>query len=313
VVHLVLENDDNTASLLQQGFDAQWNDDIHHVVHHLLTGETRGYYSAYERRPTEKLARALAQGFIYQGEPSPAHGGRPRGEPSSMLPPTSFVFFLQNHDQIGNRAHGERLTTLAPQQQALWAAIALQLLSPSIPLLFMGEEHGARTPFLYFTSFADPELAAAVRAGRRAEFAGFHHEEEMPDPNAEETWERSRLLQPANEEARRWRQRYRQLLTLRREHIVPWLPGATCEAAEVLAKGCVVACWVLGNGCRLTIYCNLSDRKIDVAPGLQDPEATAFYESTQGAAAALLVGIMPEYCTIAGVSPARVPDEEDEE
>src|SRR5690606_2897070 len=131
-VHLVLENDDNTASLLRHGYDAQWNDDIHHVMHHLLTGETRGYYGAYAERPTEELASGLAQGFIYQGEPSPAHDGRPRGEPSSMLAPTSFVFFLQNHDQVGNRAYGERLLQLCRDKpEAVKAAVALQLLCPA--------------------------------------------------------------------------------------------------------------------------------------------------------------------------------------
>ena len=140
-------------------------------MHHLLTGETAGYYADYTDAPAEKLARALAEGFIYQGEASAYRNGAPRGTPNGELPPTAFVAFLQNHDQVGNRAFGERLTTLA-DPRALRAAAALVLLAPQIPLIFMGEEAGARDPFLYFTDH-HAELANAVREGRRAEFAKF--------------------------------------------------------------------------------------------------------------------------------------------
>ena len=308
MAHLVLENEDNTASLLRHGFDAQWNDDAHHVLHHLLTGETRGYYAAYEQRPTEKLARALAQGFIYQGEPSPAHGGRPRGELSYMLPPTAFVFFLQNHDQVGNRAQGERLARLCRDRpDALMAAVALQLLCPAIPLLFMGEEQGAQTPFLYFTSFEDPDFAARVKQGRRAEFEDFHRETglEIPDPNAEESWLRSHLPPDDSVGAQRWRSFYKELLALRREHIVPWLKGTACESVEVLGRGCIVACWELGNACRLTLYCNLSDEAVAVGPGLRHADETPFYESTQGGIMALRAGLLPAHCTLASLLPVR--------
>lgn len=308
-VHLVLENDDNTASLLRQGYDAQWNDDIHHVVHHLLTGETTGYYAAYAQRPTEKLARALAQGFIYQGEASPAHGGRPRGEPSAMLPPTSFIFFLQNHDQVGNRGRGERLTALCSQRSTLLAAIALQILSPFIPLLFMGEEQGVDTPFQYFTSFRDPEMAARVREGRHAEFAAFHGDDlRLPDPNALSTWEDSTLPSEESADAVQWRAFYRQLLGLRREYIVAGLPGAACESVEVLGEACLAACWRLGNGRRLTIYCNLSETKVHVPSGLRHPDETVFFESAQGAAAALINHWIPAACTIASVLDTAAAD-----
>ncbi|HEY9279954.1 MAG TPA: malto-oligosyltrehalose trehalohydrolase, partial [Eoetvoesiella sp.] len=138
-VHLVLENDNNAAHLLENGFEAQWNDDIHHVLHHLLTGETQGYYMDYAVQPAQKLARALAEGFVYQGQPMNWRNGAARGESSGHLPSTAFVFFLQNHDQTGNRAFGERLISLVGSNvSALRAAIALQLLSPQIPLIFMG-------------------------------------------------------------------------------------------------------------------------------------------------------------------------------
>ena len=304
-IHLVLENDDNTASLLRHGYDAQWNDDAHHVVHHLLTGETRGYYAAYAKKPTEKLARALAQGFIYQGEPSPAHGGKPRGEPSYMLHPASFVFFLQNHDQVGNRAHGERLTRLCRDTpDALVAAVTLQLLCPAIPLIFMGEERGAETPFLYFTSFDDPDFAAKVREGRRAEFEDFHRETglEIPDPNSEDSWLRSHLGPEDSAVAQRWRALYTQLLKLRREHIIPGLPNATCLSVDVLAEACLVARWELDHGKLLSIYCNLSGQDVDIVGGLTADE-TIFHESKAGGSQALHAGILEKWCTIASLAP----------
>ena len=128
-VHLVLEHDGNVAEHLRRDFDAQWNDDGHHVLHTMLTGEKEGYYVDYADKPAERLARALAEGFVYQGEPSAHRRGEPRGTPSEDLPPTAFVLFLQNHDQIGNRAFGDRLTA-GTDPQALEATIALQLLSP---------------------------------------------------------------------------------------------------------------------------------------------------------------------------------------
>ena len=153
-IHLVLENEDNIASHLRprhasKQFDAQWNDDIHHALHVLLTGETGGYYQDFAEQPAALLARGLSEGFIYQGDKSANRHGKSRGEPSGDLPPTAFVAFLQNHDQIGNRAFGERLTLLA-EPQALRAAIALLLLMPQVPMLFMGEEIGSRAPFLLF-------------------------------------------------------------------------------------------------------------------------------------------------------------------
>lgn len=156
-VHLVVQNDDNSATLMHQGFNAQRNDDAHHVLHHLLTGETQGYYAPYAQHATEKWARFLADGFVYQGQPCVWNEGKPRGEPSGDLPPTSFIFFLQNHDQVGNCAFGERLSSLCgPSSAALHAAVALQILMPHIPLLFMGEEVGDTTPFQYLTSYDDP-------------------------------------------------------------------------------------------------------------------------------------------------------------
>ena len=262
-VHLVLENEHNTARHLRGPFDAQWNDDFHNVMHVLLTGETGAYYQDFADRPAERLARCLSEGFIYQGEPSPNHDGEPRGEPSGDLAPTAFVSFVQNHDQVGNRAMGERLIQLA-DPQALRAATALMLLCPQIPLLFMGEETGSRSPFLFFTDFHD-ELADAVREGRRKEFAKFpefsdpERRERIPDPNAPETFERSRPR--PGEDAGDWRRFYAELLALRRERIVPHLDGARALGAEVLGGKAVLARWRLG-GEDLTLALNLGEADV---------------------------------------------------
>ena len=141
-VHLVLENDANQAHLLGSCARAQWNDDLHHVLHVLATGEADGYYADYAQAPLERLGRALAEGFVYQGEPSPFRDGAPRGEPSAALPPTAFVSFDQTHDQVGNRAFGERLDALAGPA-AVEAALGCVLLAPQVPMLFMGEEFAA--------------------------------------------------------------------------------------------------------------------------------------------------------------------------
>ncbi|WP_025809094.1 malto-oligosyltrehalose trehalohydrolase [Pseudomonas chlororaphis] len=287
-VWLTLENEHNQASLLEQHFDAQWNDDGHNALHVLLTGETDAYYADFAERPTEKLARCLSQGFAYQGHVT--RHGTARGEPSSHLPPSAFVLFLQNHDQIGNRAFGERLVRLA-EPQALRAATVLLLLSPMIPLLFMGDELAAPQPFLFFTSHHG-ELADAVREGRRGEFAAFsafadpHKREQIPDPNAPDTFLASRP-QADPDQGEQTRALYRQLLQLRHEHIVPYLPGAEALGAEVLAEGALCARWRLGNGQALRIDLNLSPRNVeqrppDAAQRLFDYPAQAFELLQQG-------------------------------
>ena len=266
-VHLVLENESNDAARLGEGgFDAQWNDDFHNVLHVLLTGESEGYYAAFAEDTTQKLARCLGEGFIYQGEAMPTHDGKARGSPSGHLPPTAFVAFLQNHDQIGNRALGERLTTLVTPER-LAAATGLLLLCPQIPLLFMGDEAGSQTPFYFFTDFHD-DLADIVREGRRKEFAHFEAfssesaREQIPDPNAHETFSASRPI--PHDEAARWRALYRDLLALRHTAIVPRLRGATANGAEVLGEGAVQAAWTLGDGAVLTLAINLGTEAVPV-------------------------------------------------
>ncbi|QBF29101.1 malto-oligosyltrehalose trehalohydrolase [Pseudomonas tructae] len=257
-VWLTLENEHNQAHLLEQGFDAQWNDDGHNALHVLLTGEREAYYADYSESTLDKLARCLSQGFVFQGQPD--RNGRPRGEPSAHLPPTAFVLFLQNHDQIGNRAFGERLNQLCPPQ-ALRAATTLLLLAPMIPLLFMGDEWGCEQPFVFFTDH-HAELADAVREGRRAEFAGFSafadavSRARIADPNAIDTFNASRPLAPQAQQ-QPWQLFYRQLLALRERHIVPQLPGIRALGAQVLGPQALSARWQLRNGGELRIDLNL--------------------------------------------------------
>ena len=266
-VHLVLEHH-NAASHLEHDVDAQWNDDGHNALHVLLTGESSGYYADYARRPAEHLARCLAEGWAFQGEESQYQGG-PRGTPGAHLPPSAHVLFLQNHDQTGNRAFGERLTALVPPA-ALQAAIALLLLSPQIPLVFMGEETASRSPFLYFTDHHG-ELADAVREGRRNEFARFadfadpERRARIPDPNAQQTFEAS-LPQPDPAHAAEREALYRRLIALRQDMLVPRLDGARGLGAQVLGRKAVVARWRLGDGATLTIASNLDSDPVPLPP-----------------------------------------------
>ncbi len=259
-VHLVCEHEDNRAALLRgpaPHFDAQWTDDIHHVLHVLLTGETEGYYSDYADA-TAHFARCLAGGFAFQGEYS-QHGKKIRGESSAGLPTTAFVAFLQNHDQTGNRAMGERLTTLTSPAR-LEAATRLLLTLPFIPLLFMGDEYATEVPFLFFTSHGD-DLAELVRRGRRSEFKHFaafqdaSRRDQIPDPNDPATFERST---PDRADPARYAL-IQSLLAFRRHRIVPGLPGCMSLGADILGPSHVRAAWRMGNGERLTIDVDLGD------------------------------------------------------
>lgn len=294
-VHLVLEHDGNRAEHLVRGFDAQWNDDAHHVLHAMLTGETDGYYADYADRPAERLARALAEGFVYQGEPSTYRKGERRGTPSAHLPPTSFVLFLQNHDQIGNRPFGDRMTERA-DPVALEAAIALQLLSPQIPLIFMGEEEASRTPFLFFTDHHG-ELADAVREGRRREFAGFdgfragETAAAIPDPNDPATFERSR---PRADDPGR-RAFYRKLLGLRATAITPHLGGAHSLGAAAVGPAAIVARWRLANGAVLSLASSLAAGTCRIDPLQGD----LLFESRTGAGDQVWAGTLEGPATVA--------------
>lgn len=273
-VHLILENEHNQASWLAPGlFSAQWNDDVHHVLHVAATGEREGYYADYADH-AERLGRALAQGFAFQGELMP-YRGCARGEPCAHLPPERFVAFIQNHDQVGNRALGERLSALAPTA-ALHAVSAVYLLLPQIPMLFMGEEWQSARPFQFFCDFGG-ELADAVRDGRRQEFsrfAAFQSEsarENIPDPLAEITFQASKLdwvaLQAPPHAAAF--HRYQQLLQVRARHIVPLLPRlAQGGDYRVIDRSAVVVNWVASSGSQLTLLANLSAQSVAGFPDI---------------------------------------------
>jgi maltooligosyltrehalose trehalohydrolase len=266
-IHLVLENGDNRASLLDAvrdpprgKFRAQWNDDYHHAWHVLLTGETQGYYGDYRQSPAGDLARALASGFVYQGEVSEFWGGQPRGEPSGKLAPSAFVNFLQNHDQIGNRALGDRLESLA-DPKAIEAGLAVTLLAPMIPMLFMGEEWGSKAPFPFFCGF-EGELAEAVRKGRRQEYewAYAKYGDEVPDPLDPATF-RSAILDWPSRMTPPGEKRLalvRELLAIRQREIAPRLAGAAFGNANADNNGLLTAHWRMGDGATLHLTVNLS-------------------------------------------------------
>jgi maltooligosyltrehalose trehalohydrolase len=272
-VHLVLENGANEAHFLERGANlaprcatAQWNDDIHHALHVLTTGEKDGYYVDFADAPLAQLGRALAEGFIFQGQVSPFHDHKPRGEPSGHLPSGAFVSFLQTHDQVGNRAFGERLHALASDERLLRAAYACVLLSPHVPMLFMGEEFAASSPFLYFCDF-HAARADAVRNGRRDEFKGFAAFRDeaararIPDPNAQETFERSKLRwdERGRSPHRDWLALVTRLLALRREHLVPHLAGQRAGGRFRVEGDLVRVEWALAAGARWRMLANFGD------------------------------------------------------
>jgi maltooligosyltrehalose trehalohydrolase len=220
-IHLIAESDLNDSRLLRDAehggysLDAQWSDDFHHSVHTLLTGESLGYYSDFQG--VLPLVSTLRDGWYYSGQHSNyrkrRHGNSPRG-----IPAAKFVVCNQNHDQVGNRAAGERLSSLV-NFEALKLAAGITLLSPFVPMLFMGEEYGETAPFQYFTSHGDPELVEAVRRGRREEFAAFGWEGRVPDPQDEQTFSRSHLNHSLKEKEPHhtlWRF-YQRLIQIREE------------------------------------------------------------------------------------------------
>ncbi|MCF3936581.1 malto-oligosyltrehalose trehalohydrolase [Acuticoccus sp. M5D2P5] len=279
-VHLCTEDERNIVSLhpYENGapalFTAEWNDDYHNVVHPIATGDNEGYYMDFVTDHWRKLGRSLAEGFIFQGETSKIHGNTPRGELTSNQPLTAFVIFNQNHDQVGNRAFGERLIDLS-EHDVVVALTAVLLLTPQIPLLWMGEEWGETHPFCFFTDF-DGELAAAVRKGRRNEFSKFDAfidpdtREDIPDPNALSTFESSRIdwNKPATEAGAAWLDLYKTLIKARMETIVPRLSGSKPGQGTVLRAedGVIDVAWTLADGARLTMAINLSTEDAGARP-----------------------------------------------
>ncbi len=278
-VHLILENEHNDAHWLERGeehrprcYTAQWNDDVHHVLHVAATRESIGYYADYVG-DAQKLARALSEGFAFQGEMMP-YSNRPRGEPSGHLPPVAFVGFLQNHDQVGNRAMGDRIGALAPPE-VVRAMASVYLLLPQVPMLFMGEEWGTKQPFPFFCDFHG-DLKQAVVKGRREEFARFPEfsdpgmRERIPDPTSEETFRLAKLRWEELEQAQgaaqlRW---YREVLDVRQREILPLLPRLGRGGQAQLHHTVVEVRWALEDGGWLMLRANLAAEaaRVPVAP-----------------------------------------------
>lgn len=272
-VYLVLENDNNSSHYLEhdqakryRSFDAQWNDDIHHALHVLLTGESTGYYQDYIHRPIQSLGRCLTEGFAYQGEPSPYRNGKRRGDYCANLQLRSFISFLQNHDQIGNRALGERISCLC-SAQALRAATAIVLLTPPPPLLFMGQEWACSRPFNFFVDFPEP-LGEQVAEGRLQTFSKFtvftdsEIQQKIPRPNRLETYQAAKLpWQEINLSAHRhWLEFHRELLRIRSHFISHRVSGMTGLQTQYRTweERALTVNWCLSDGSILMLIANLS-------------------------------------------------------
>ncbi len=267
---LIPESDLNDPRLLWSrerggyGLHAQWSDDFHHALHVALTGESSGYYSDFDG--IEDLPTALRGAYVYDGRRS-THRGRRHGRPTDGLGAHRFLGYIQNHDQVGNRARGERIGQLAGPELQMVAA-ALVLTAPFIPMVFQGEEWAASSPFQYFTDHEDAELGDAVREGRRSDFASFGWDpEQVPDPQEPATFQRSRLRWEERErsphaEVESW---YRQLIALRRS--TPSLLGGRGTGLSVMADPETRTVVMLRGD--VAVCCNLSEapRAVDLPDG----------------------------------------------
>lgn len=282
-VHLIVENSENEEQWLRRNsesqpihYTAQWNDDIHHLLHAAATGENTGYYADFDNleERSDKLGRALAEGFAYQGEMKP-HEGMKRSEPSVGLPATSFVVYMQDHDQIGNRVKGDRITELA-NEDAVKALTAVYLLSPQVPMLFMGEEWASERPFPFFSD-VPAEMRRVVREGRKEELKKTPEHEDPAKPNVDEAVDPTsvRTFQSAKldwENIKKpghaaWLDHYRSLIDVRRMELIPRLEGLTGFASEykLLGPKAVLVKWTMGDGSTLRLYANLDgDAQPDV-------------------------------------------------
>ena len=229
-VCVIAESDENDEKIVSPrslggyGLHAVWSDDFHHALHSFFTGERKGYYQDFGR--PEQLVRALNEGFVFQGEPFQFWDGRPRGTSARHIPAPAHVICIQNHDQVGNRALGERLTTLISRDTRMLAA-ALLLLAPETPLLFMGQEYDEPNPFQFFTDYGDPTLQKAVSEGRRNEFKDFDFED-VPDPQSVETFERSKLNWKLGQGENPMLAWYAALLAFRKKYVTD--SERTCKA-----------------------------------------------------------------------------------
>lgn len=279
--HLIVENSQNHERWLKRDnsldpvhYTAQWNDDLHHLLHSAVTGENTGYYKDFDNLASrrDKLGRALSEGFAYQGEFKPQEG-MARGQPSVGLPPTAFVTYMQNHDQIGNRIKGNRICTIA-SEDAVLAMASVYLLAPQIPMLFMGEEWGAEEPFPFFSDLPE-DLREITRKGRIEELKKTPEHDDPDKPGVEEAVDptdiatfRSAKLDWSilrRGDARTRLQFYRTLIDVRHREVVPRLvgTGGFASSYESLGDNAVLVRWRLGDGSTLRLYLNLCGESLD--------------------------------------------------
>jgi maltooligosyltrehalose trehalohydrolase len=321
-VHLTTEDDRNITWHIERDeggaiplVSGEWNDDFHHTAHVLALGEQEGYYEDYEIHSAAQMAKALATGFVYQGEHS-RHREKTIGFSSAHLPPTAFVNFIQNHDQIGNRAFGDRLKFLS-SVRAYTCLESILMLSPQIPLMFQGDEFGDTTPFCYFTDFHG-ELGSAVSQGRKQEFSSFSAFEDpqaaevFPDPNDESTFLVSKLdwdllRMPTH---KRCLQVTRNLLRVRRDVLMPLLadiPGGS-GAAMVDGRKFAVS-WTLADGREYQLFANLTDETWSlegVATTADLASASPVYSNHLHAPEELKEGRLSAYTTLFLLAPRRL-------
>ncbi len=273
-VHLVLENENNHHTRLAADprpghYDAQWNDDFHHVLHVALTGETQRYYHDYGAEPLNLLARCLTHGLLFEPSPRREGGARVECKEASPQPLGAMVNFAHNHDQTGNRPFGERLRTLVPPGAAPLATL-LALLTPATPMLFFGEEFGSAAPFLYFADWQG-ELRAAVREGRKREFGhaargADGREIDLPDPCSAETFDASRPDEKEREsqEGGRWQEMVTAALTVRKKHIAPrqHLLATGHHTAHRVGESGIHVCWRYADGQALVLELNLGSQPV---------------------------------------------------
>lgn len=272
---LIVENMDNIASWLDRNecnrpldYTAQWNDDIHHVLHYLVTGERKHGYEEGDRDAVADLEKGLADGFVHDGEAGDDSDGKSRGEPASRLPPDAFVSYVQNHDQIGNRADAKRLPDRISADKLDFLHF-VTLLAPQVPLLFMGEDAHMRTPFPFFIDLPEHE-AEAVRADRykqmRENFQEDMADEGLPDPNAISTFQSARIdwEDYASLERQAALDRFRMLAKWRRDHLWPLAATPCLDARSGRQGSALVVSWIFEAGV-LTMALNPSDRPANIA------------------------------------------------
>jgi maltooligosyltrehalose trehalohydrolase len=256
---VIAESDENDSKLIREyHLDGFWSDDLHHSIHALLTGERNGYYQDFGA--AEQIVSGLNDGYVFQGEHF-KFWDRPRGTPAGDVPLAANVICIQNHDQVGNRAQGDRLSTLVPSVAARKAAAALLLLAPHTPLLFMGQEYDETNPFQFFTSYGDPHLKEAVRKGRREEFKDFDFDD-VPDPEDEQTFARSKLDWSKVRDDNATLNWYQELIDLRKRYVMN--AERRCRAD---LQGNVITMKVPADGPKLLMQVNFT------SPSLPEPGA----------------------------------------